>query len=134
MPVIDASVWVAINHAADPGHARCVAWFDSALESNDRLLAPTLLAAEVAGAIRRLTGKQDVAAGVVEQLFELGVVELIGLDPVRSRRAAGVAGSTSLHGADAVYLALAQELEEVLVTIDRQQADRASGIVEVRMP
>lgn len=134
MPVLDASVWVAINHAADPGHPRCVAWFDSVLASNDRLLAPTLLATEVAGAIRRLTRDQGVASRVVEELFELGTIELIVLDRARSRRAAGLAAATGLRGADAVYLAVAQELDEVLVTIDQRQADGGSGIVEVRMP
>ena len=132
--MIDASVWVAINHIADPSHTRCVAWLDAALAAKDRLLAPTLLPTEVAGAIRRLTRQQAPASGVVDRLFEVGVVELIGLDHARSRRAAGLAAATGMRGADSVYLALAQELEEVLVTIDRRQADVASGIVEVRMP
>ena len=125
-------MWVAIHHTADPAHTRCVGWLDSVLASNERLLGPTLLATEVAGAIRRLTRQQAFAAEVVDRLFDLGIVELVNLDADRARRAAGLAAATGMRGADAVYLALAQEREEILVTIDGQQGSRAAGIVEVR--
>jgi predicted nucleic acid-binding protein len=134
LPVIDASVWVAINRDTDPAHSRCMAWLESVLDSNDRLVAPTLLVAEVAGALRRLTRQQAIASAVVEELFTLGTVELIPLDRERARRAAGLAAASGVCGADAVYLALAQELEESLVTLDRQQAERGARLVEVRSP
>jgi predicted nucleic acid-binding protein len=134
VPVIDASVWVAISYESDAAHARCVLWLESVVVSNDRLVAPTLLVTEVAGAIRRLTGTQTFASRVVEKLVELSGVAFIGLDQERARRAASLAAETGLRGADAVYLALAQEMQETLVTVDRQQADRSAGIVDVRIP
>jgi predicted nucleic acid-binding protein len=111
-----------------------VLWLESVVVSNDRLVAPTLLVTEVAGAIRRLTGTQTFASRVVEKLVELSGVAFIGLDQERARRAASLAAETGLRGADAVYLALAQEMQETLVTVDRQQADRSAGIVDVRIP
>jgi predicted nucleic acid-binding protein len=134
VPVIDASVWVAINRDTDPAHSRCMAWLDSVLDSNDRLVAPTLLVAEVAGALRKLTRQQAVASAVVEELFALGAVELIPLDRERARRAAALAAASGVRGADAVYLALAQELVENLVTLDRLQAEQGAKLVEIRTP
>ena len=134
MPVVDASVWVAINHAADPAHPRCIGWLEAARASGERLLAPTLLVAEVAAAVRRLTGQETLASEVVEKLLTLGVLDLISLDLERSRRASALAAATGVRGADALYLALAQERGDVLVTIDRQQCERGGAIVEIRQP
>jgi predicted nucleic acid-binding protein len=71
---------------------------------------------------------------VVEELFALGAVELIPLDRERARRAAALAAASGVRGADAVYLALAQELVENLVTLDRLQAEQGAKLVEIRTP
>jgi predicted nucleic acid-binding protein len=132
VPVIDASVWVAMNRDTDPAHSRCVGWFESTLGSSERLVAPTLFVAEVAGALQRLTGRKNDASAAVEELFALGAIHLVALDLERARRAAELAAATGMRGADAVYLALAKELGESLVTLDRQQAERGARLVEVQ--
>jgi predicted nucleic acid-binding protein len=132
--VVDASVWVAINHEADPAHARCLAWLTAVQASGEGLFAPTLIVAEVSAAIRRLSGEEAKASKVVDQIFALGVVDLVGLDLERVRRAAAVAAATGVRGADAVYLALALERGEILISLDRQQRERGGAVVEVRLP
>jgi predicted nucleic acid-binding protein len=134
VPVIDASFWVAASHESDTAHERCVGWLESAVASNERLVAPTLLVTEVAGAIQRLTGQPAFAQRVVDKLVARSGIAFFGLDQERARRAAEIAAKAGLRGADAVYVALAEEMQEPLLTVDRQQAERSAGIVEVRSP
>ncbi len=132
MPVVDASVVVALNHGADPQHERCLGWLRGCLERGERLVAPHLLLVEVAAAVRRLTGRPGLARAATAGLQEwLG---FFSLDGARAAAAAQVAAATGVRGADAVYLALAQELGEPLVTLDRQQLERGRAVAEVRRP
>ena len=132
MPVIDASVWVGYYHEPDPAHAQCSTWLEAAIVGGMRLVAPSLLVAEVAAALTRL-GKPETATRAIDHLTR-GGLELVELDSIRARRAAEVALATRVRGADAVYLALAEERGDVLVTLDRQQRERGGALVDVREP
>jgi predicted nucleic acid-binding protein len=134
LAVIDASVYVAIAHAADRFHARCLDWLEARLRAGDSLIAPTLLVVEVAAAIRRLTGERRLADRVVADLYEAAVIELLPLTVERSRHAARTATRAAVRGADALYLALASELDEPLVTLDRQQLRRGATVARVERP
>lgn len=134
MPVVDASVWVSLCHAGDRFHRRSLDWLETALAAGERLAAPTLLRVEVAAAIRRLTGKEELGAAALVELEESGVVDLVPLDAERSDRAARIALRAAVRGADAVYLELALDRGEPLVTWDRQQLDRGGAVTEVRRP
>lgn len=134
MPVIDASVYVSLANEADRQHDRCIAWFESSLYMADPLAAPGLLLVEVAAAIRRLTGSTKLAHHVVSEIQETERIELYPLTGARSEAAADLAAITGVRGADAVYLALAKELEEPLITLDRQQLERGKGLISVKKP
>lgn len=134
MPVIDASVYVSLANQADRHHDRCIAWFESRLRTTEPLAAPGLLLVEVAAAIRRLTGSSKLARRVVSEIRETERLELYPLTGSRSEAAADLAAMTGVRGADAVYLALAKELEEPLITLDRQQLDRGRSAVKVTRP
>ena len=134
MPIIDASVYVALANEADRYHDRCFTWFESCLEEQKTIAAPRLLLVEVAASIRRLTGSTQLARRVLSELQETELIELYPLTAVRSETAADLAASTGVRGADAVYLALAMELDETLVTLDRQQLERGKGVTDVKKP
>ena len=134
MPVIDASVYVSLANAADRHHELCLEWFESSLHVAEPLAAPGLLLVEVTAAIRRLTGSSKLARLVTSDIQEIGRLELYPLTAARSEAAADLAATVGVRGADAVYLALAKELGETLVTLDRQQLDRGRGSVDVRKP
>ena len=132
VPVVDASVVVALHHAADKFHHRCTKWLGEALTHGVALQAPGLLIVEVAAAIRRLTGDEELAAESIRELADW--LQLFPLDHRRAEAAAALAARTGVRGADAVYLALARELREPLVTLDRQQLERGEALVEVQRP
>ena len=134
MTVVDASVWVALHHGGDRFHARCAGWLERLLIEGGPLVAPTLLEVEAAAALRRLTGDEQSAQEVLAESSDLGFLELIPLTVPRAHRAAALAMSTGVRGADAVYLDLARERNDVLVTLDRQQLDRGAGVVAVEEP
>lgn len=134
MSVIDASIYVSLSNEADRHHDRCLAWFESTLRTDERIAAPSLLMVEVGASIRRLTGSSKLARRVVLDLQNSEVIELFPLTAARSNAAAILAAATGVRGADAVYLALAQELGESLVTLDRQQLERGRSQVHVTKP
>lgn len=134
MPIVDASVWVSLHHGRDRFHSRCLRWLERSLVEGALLAAPTLLEVEVAAALRRLTGDEELAGAAVELIRELEILELVPLTTARAARAASLAMSTALRGADAVYLELAEERNDVLVTLDRQQLERGAGVVAVQGP
>ena len=107
---------------------------ENAIAAGEPLVAPSLLLAEVAAAMSRISGRPETAAEIVEHLLTVQRLELVELDQARALRAAQVAARTALRGADAVYLALAEERSDVLISVDRQQRERGSQLAEVRVP
>lgn len=134
MPVIDASVYVSLANEADRNHDRCLSWYESSLLQADPLAAPSLLLVEVAAAIRRLTGSRRLALRSVSDIQDTERIELFPLTTRRSEAAADLAAMTGVRGADALYLALAVELREPLITLDRQQLERGNGVAMVKKP
>jgi predicted nucleic acid-binding protein len=133
LPVVDASVWVAYYHEADPAHATCFAWVGAALAQGERLVAPSLVLPEVAAALARLGGPETAKTAVQHLRSRIGLV-LLELDETRALRAADLAITARVRGADAVYLALAQERGDLLISLDRQQRERGSAVARVQSP
>lgn len=134
MAVLDASVYVALLRASEPAYARCWDWVRLTRESGERLHAPALLLPEVAAAISRGSQKPLLARRVADLLSRSALIELVGVSSDLAGRAASIAADHRLRGSDAVYVALAEELSQPLVTLDRQQLERGSAVVTAREP
>ena len=134
MAVIDASVAVALVNVQEKEHAACWAWFEAARYEEEPILAPVLLLAEVAAALSRGVGDPTLAQRVVHHLAHAGLVELVPVTLALAEQAASIAADHRIRGSDAIYVALADELGEPLVTQDRQQLERGAAVVAVRTP
>jgi predicted nucleic acid-binding protein len=132
--VIDASVWVSRLVAVDAHHARVARWFETREADGGLFIAPALMLPEVAGAIARRTGAAHLARKALGALLALPALRLVVLDAELGASAAELAATRSLRGADAVYAATAQRLAVPLVTLDREQRERASAVVQVVAP
>ena len=134
MAVIDASVYVALINAREKDHASSWAWFERAQAVQEPLVAPVILLAEVAAALSRGVGDSGLAHQVVHQLKHSGVIDLIPVTLAVAEQAAAITVDHRIRGCDAVYVALAAQLGDCLVTLDRQQLERAIAIVDAREP
>ena len=134
MAVIDASVYVALVNAREKDYARSWTWLERTKGERAAIIAPVILMAEVAAALSRGAGDPALAHRVVQQLQHGGVVQLVAVTLPLAERAAAIAADHQIRGCDAVYGALADQLDDCLVTLDRQQLKRCAAIVEAREP
>jgi predicted nucleic acid-binding protein len=132
--VVDASVWVSRLVPNDVHYQPSYRWLAGTVDRGELIVAPALLLAEVAGAISRRTGWPELAARAVALLEQLPNSRLVAIDPQLARHAAHLAGQHRLRGSDAFYVALANQLGFVLVTWDREQAERGSAATPVITP
>lgn len=134
MFVIDASVWISRLLQDEPGHKDSRDWLTSVVEKMETIVEPTLVLAEVAGALARRAGNASAAHRAVQAIVRSPGISLVPLDRTASLAAAQLAADLRLKGADAVYVALAGMTGCELVTWDRTQLERGGGRVPVRRP
>lgn len=117
MIVVDANVFISLLVPADVHHERCVAWLRARLSAGESLVAPTLLAPEVGGAISRRTS-EDSGRKALAVLRRIRTLRLVLIDANLAALSANLAVEHGLRGADAVYAAVASSLQIPLVTLD----------------
>jgi predicted nucleic acid-binding protein len=132
--VIDASLYVALVNEREDAHARSWAWIEQAQALREPILAPAVLLPEVAAALSRGTGDSVLARRAVQQLRSSGMVELIPVTVPMAVQAATIAADYGIRGCDAIYVALAAQQDDSLITLDRQQLERGAAIVAAREP
>ena len=97
------------------------------------LVAPATLISEVAAAVRRGT---DEASGerAIQLLLMPGFIVFESVSTALAERAAETAVQLGLKGCDAIYVALAIQSGEPLVTFDREQLIRGGRVADVFEP
>jgi predicted nucleic acid-binding protein len=133
MIVVDASVWVSYLLPSDTNHELSRRWLSTRLTEGQIIVAPVLLLAEVGGAIARQTRPQ-LGQGAIDRLLQIPSLRLVSIDHASGIRAAQTAVARQLRGADALYVETAATLNVPLVSWDRQQLDRAAGLIQVYVP
>jgi predicted nucleic acid-binding protein len=134
MAVIDASVYVTLINAHERDYASAWAWFEGAQYRQETISAPVILLAEVAAALSRGVGDVALASRVVKELQDSKIIDLLPVTSAMAERAAEIAAAYRVRGCDAIYLALAEQLSDCLVTLDAQQLERGAEVVATRKP
>jgi predicted nucleic acid-binding protein len=129
--VVDASVWVARLVPQDVFHDASENWLGGQRAAGVELVSPSLLLAEVAGAISRRTGVAELAKRAVKQLNTLPGLRLVQMDDRLVQQAAHLAAELGLRGADSLYVAVAFQLGISLATLDDEQKRCAAKIIKV---
>ncbi len=130
--VVDASLWVARLVPQDEFHARVRDWMSANRKTGVEMLAPSLLLAEVAGAVSRRTGDSSLAQQAIRQLETLPGLRLVEMDRTLLDESAQLAAELGLRGADSVYVAVASHLNIPLATLDSDQRERASRRITIQ--
>jgi predicted nucleic acid-binding protein len=134
MFTLDASIFVRDLTPNDPDRATCRELLERLHTSSTPINAPLLLLAEVAGVLSRELRDPMRGRLAVAVLQALPNLSLIALDEELIQEAAEIAADRALRGADATYVAVARRSGFTLVTLDRDQRERAAAVVSTRTP
>lgn len=132
--IIDASVWVAAFLTGDANHDASAAVLRALVQGRQQTATPVLALPEIAGAIARRTGDNELAVAAVAFLRKQTWLEFVLIDEPLARGATDIAIRQRLRGADAVYVALASQRDGILITLDREMLERAPTSVTTYTP
>ncbi len=134
MYTLDANIFVRDLDTREPQHAECHALLEELQAQALPIVVPVLVLAEVAGTVSR-TRRDPIAGRLGSDLLRgTGNLSLIPIDDTLAQEAAELAADYALRGADAVYVAVARRHNCTLVSLDREQRERAAAIVTTRTP
>ena len=131
---LDASVVVAACRPQEVGHRAAAKLLAAVRAVGAPLVEPALLPVEVAAALSRTGTEDGLARDYAIALMGLPRFTLVAVDERLARQAADLAARHRLRGADALYAAVALLYGASLVTLDREQLQRAPPGLAVWRP
>lgn len=131
---IDASVFVSALSPLETKGQESLRLIEGLRDIPRLVILPTLVRPEIAGAVNRLTGDQDLAREAAGLGFLPTSTLYVTLDQKLAEEAAELAVETGLRGADAVYAATARRFDAVLVTLDSEQRNRLPSDIRTLWP
>lgn len=131
---IDASVFVASARDTEAHHKESLEFLRSVQKEGDEVICPTLVLPECSAAIARQTEQPILAEKLLSLIETLPKLLLVSLDIGLGRKAAQIAATHRLRGADSVYTAVAEALDATLVTLDAEMLKGAPAIVKTMTP
>ena len=132
--VVDASVWVSWLRPIDINHDPSFIWMERYFAKGGFLVAPAFLLVEVAASISRQTGQVMRAREAINQLRAISKIQIIAMDSALVQAAVDVAINLQLRAGDAIYVALAHQLNVPLVSWDKEQLQKASTTITTYTP
>jgi len=132
--VVDASVWVSGAVPDETDYQLVRRWLRTQLRTGEPLGGPTIVLAEVAGAIARRSGSTGEADEAVREVLLVAGPNLLPVDETLAREAARLAADLGLRGADATYVATAARFACPLVTWDAEMIRKTHGTIAARHP
>jgi predicted nucleic acid-binding protein len=132
--VADASFWVSAFFARDAHHDEASNLLRRIVGEEIPVTSPTLAVVEVAGALTRRTNDPQAVEAVLSFLYRLSQLSWAPLTLPFSEATAKVAISCSLRGADAIYVALAQQRGIPLITRDKEILSRGQSAAVILTP
>jgi len=122
--VIDASVFVADALPNDIAHTEAAALLERMAINQWPMHIPTILLAEVAASIARQTDDAITALQYIQTWQKLPNFRIEPVDVLLGNVAAEIGAQQRIRGCDAMYVALAQQMNATLITLDKEQRQR----------
>ena len=134
MFTLDANIFARDIDPSEAKHETCHALIEQLRLQHISIIVPLLILPEIAASVSR-TRRDPVRARVfVDIVRSLPTIMLMPLDQALADEAAELAADRALRGADAVYVAVARRYNCVLVSLDREQRERAALVITALTP
>jgi len=131
---VDASVFLNAFNPYEEGHEESRRLLELLQQRAYPLAEPVLLLPELAATVARGRHDAKLALAFAGAVSRLPHMILVAMDSGLGWQAAEIASGARLRGSDAVYVAVASRFSATLVTLDREQLERARTIVSVCLP
>ncbi len=134
MYTLDANIFARDLDPHDPQYPVCHKLLETLDQRRIVIIVPNLLLAEVAAAVSR-TRRDPIRARIsAAAIAAFDHIQCVPLDDTLAQEAAEIAADRALRGADAIYVAVARRYGCTLVTLDREQRERAAPMVRTLTP
>ena len=127
---IDSSVIIASLLKNEPRHGEALRIWEPVIAGRDVAIMPYSVFVEVAAAIRRRTGSEELAHEVKSELLKIENVSFVVLDQKAAEEAADIAIQTGVRGMDALIIQVAQEFDTELITFDDEMMKKSQTILK----
>ncbi|MBN1662112.1 MAG: type II toxin-antitoxin system VapC family toxin [Deltaproteobacteria bacterium] len=131
---IDSSVIVASLLETETRHSEALQIWEAVLTGKDVAILPYSVLVEIAAAIRRRTGSEELAYEVKSELLKIENVSFVVLDQKAAEEAAELAIRTGLKGMDALVIQVALEFDTELITFDDEMTKRYQTVQPALRP
>lgn len=134
MYCLDASVIINAQRPTEPHAQASRAFFEIIKREQHKVFLPEIAIPEITAGLYRGTKDPELAYEFAMALRDLPNLSFVSVDRGLADLAARLIRETGLRGADAIYLALAQDYGLALVTLDKDQLQHGKRFVVVRRP
>jgi predicted nucleic acid-binding protein len=131
---IDTSVFISALSETEEAHEVSRAFFQALVGRPVIVIVPTLIYPEISGAVCRLSQNSVLAIDSLRILDLLPNLNIIPLDEHLARKAVVAACEGGMKGSDAVFVAVAERFDSVLVSLDTQQRLRSPSTTRALTP
>lgn len=135
MYVIDASIFLSGFFDYEPYHKeseRCLEYFKE--NSSISLFLPELVIPEVGCVIARIIKNPKLAIEFATSLREFVNFKFIPIDSYIADLSLKIGSVLSLRGTDAIYIAIAQNFNSTLISLDKEHLKKAKKLIKVIHP
>ena len=131
---IDASVFISAVRTTEIYHKESFDFLENIQKQNIKSFCPVIVITECASAIARQTGKIELSEKIINLIEHFPGIILVDISLIIARRASEIASFHHLRGADAIYIAVAENFRTSLITWDREMLQRTPSHIPVLSP
>jgi predicted nucleic acid-binding protein len=134
MYCIDASVFINAEIEGEEFHEYSAKLMQSFRDRGITIIVPEIVLPEISSAISRGTDDPEKALKFVKELKQIPNIVFVPIDREVSDHASKLAAEYKLRGCDAIYVAVAFIFRAKLISLDKQQIERAVEYIEAATP
>ena len=134
MYCIDASVFINSEIEGEQFHEYSAKLMQKIRERGITIIVPEIVLPEISSAIARGTDDPENALEFVKELKQIPNIVFVPIDMELAEESSRLAAQYRLRGCDAIYVAVAFMFNARLISLDKQQSERAAECIEVATP